>query len=124
MLIGDAIAAGHLFGKGAGVGGDHPAPAGIGPRQRAAGATHLPQEAEFFRFAIGQHHHMVCLDRRRDLRRGQVQLPVHHILKMQGADLLAQAIKVVAGGVKGHFRRGATGQGQAYLASALRVGGQ
>lgn len=67
---------------------------------------------------------MVRLDRVRDIGRRQVQLPVHHIAQVQGGDQLAQAIEVVAGRVEGHFRCGATGQGQAHLATALRVGGQ
>ena len=117
--VDSAIAAGDFLGKRASVGRDRAAPARGGPGQRATGAALAPEQAEFFRFAIGQHHHMVGLDGLGNLFSRQVQPPVDGIRQPELGDLLVQLFQVITACAERHFGGGATGQRQAHTLTQL-----
>ncbi|VTQ62172.1 Uncharacterised protein [Pseudomonas aeruginosa] len=124
LRVDGAVAAGDFLGEGASVRGDRAAPAGCRPGQGAAGAALLAEQTEFLRLAVRQDHHVVGLDGTRDVRGGQVQVPVDGVGQAKLGDLCLQLVEVVAAGAEGHFRGGAAGQGQAHALAHLRRAGE
>ena len=78
---GQPVALTDLFGEGTGIGRDRRAATSNGPGQGATGTPHLPQQGQFARFAVRQHHQVMRLDERRDEGFVDIQLPLHGVLQ-------------------------------------------